>query len=172
MLGFHPPEIPRQSTLIFVPSLSVMDLILLFPDVVTTVFPLKEGIPYSCSEVSSLGSMTATTLQPFSLNNRAVFQPSLLFVNTAIFSQSGGSVGIGFAISSNLANSVVKQLVEFGRTRRGWLGVYIQDVTEEIAASLDFNETRGALVSSVRPCLLYTSPSPRDQRGSRMPSSA
>ena len=72
-------------------------------------------------------------------------------VNTAIFSQSGGSVGIGFAISSNLANSVVKQLVEFGRTRRGWLGVYIQDVTEEIAASLDFNETRGALVSSVRP---------------------
>ena len=72
-------------------------------------------------------------------------------VNTAIFSQSGGSVGIGFAISSNLANSVVKQLVEFGRTRRGWLGVYIQDVTEEIANSLDFNETRGALVSSVRP---------------------
>ncbi|MAC62134.1 MAG: serine protease [SAR116 cluster bacterium] len=72
-------------------------------------------------------------------------------VNTAIFSQSGGSVGIGFAISSNLANSVVKQLVEFGRTRRGWLGVYIQDVTEEIASSLDFDETRGALVSSVRP---------------------
>ena len=72
-------------------------------------------------------------------------------VNTAIFSQSGGSVGIGFAISSNLANTVVKQLVEFGRTRRGWLGVYIQDVTEEIASSLDFNETRGALVSSVRP---------------------
>jgi len=72
-------------------------------------------------------------------------------VNTAIFSQSGGSVGIGFAISSNLANTVVKQLVEFGRTRRGWLGVYIQDVTEEIANSLDFDETRGALVSSVRP---------------------
>ena len=72
-------------------------------------------------------------------------------VNTAIFSQSGGSVGIGCAMSSNLANTVVQQLVEFGRTRRGWLGVYIQDVTEEIAASLDFNETRGALVSSVRP---------------------
>ena len=72
-------------------------------------------------------------------------------VNTAIFSQSGGSVGIGFAISSNLANTVVNQLVEFGRTRRGWLGVYIQDVTLEIANSLDFDETRGALVSSVRP---------------------
>ena len=71
-------------------------------------------------------------------------------VNTAIFSQSGGSVGIGFAISSNLANTVVNQLIEFGRTRRGWLGVYIQDVTEEIANSLDFDEARGALVSSVR----------------------
>ena len=71
-------------------------------------------------------------------------------VNTAIFSQSGGSVGIGFAISSNLANTVVNQLIEFGRTRRGWLGVYIQDVTEEIASSLDFDEIRGALVSSVR----------------------
>ena len=72
-------------------------------------------------------------------------------INTAIFSQSGGSVGIGFAIASNLASSVVDQLIEFGRTRRGWLGVYIQEVTEEIANSLEFNEIRGALVSSVRP---------------------
>ena len=71
-------------------------------------------------------------------------------INTAIFSQSGGSVGIGFAISSNLALSVVNQLKEFGRTRRGWLGVYIQEVTDEIANSLDFSESRGALVSSVK----------------------
>ncbi len=72
-------------------------------------------------------------------------------INTAIFSQSGGSVGIGFAIASNLASTVVNQLIEFGRTRRGWLGVYIQEVTEEIANSLEFNEARGALVSSVSP---------------------
>jgi len=71
-------------------------------------------------------------------------------INTAIFSQSGGSVGIGFAISSNLAMSVVNQLKEYGRTRRGWLGVYIQEVTDEIANSLDFDESRGALVSSVK----------------------
>ena len=48
-----------------------------------------------------------------------------------IFSQTGGSVGIGFAISS--VSQVVDQLVEYGRTRRGWLGVYIQEVTEDIA---------------------------------------
>ena len=70
-------------------------------------------------------------------------------INTAIFSQSGGSVGIGFAISSNLATNVVGQLVELGRTRRGWLGVFIQDVTPEIAESLGLKSEKGALVSSV-----------------------
>ena len=70
-------------------------------------------------------------------------------INTAIYSQSGGSVGIGFAISSNLAERVAGQLIEFGQTRRGWLGVYIQEVTTDIAESLGL-------------CLLYTSPSPRD----------
>ena len=70
-------------------------------------------------------------------------------INTAIFSQTGGSVGIGFAISSNLASQVVEQLVEYGRTRRGWLGVYIQEVTEDIAESLGIDEAAGALVSNV-----------------------
>ncbi len=70
-------------------------------------------------------------------------------INTAIFSPSGGSVGIGFAIPSNLAQPVIKQLIEFGRTRRGWLGVRIQSVTEEIADSLGLDEARGALVASV-----------------------
>ena len=70
-------------------------------------------------------------------------------INTAIFSQTGGSVGIGFAISSNLANKVVNQLIEFGRTRRGWLGVYIQEVTDEIAESLGLDEAVGALVSNI-----------------------
>ena len=70
-------------------------------------------------------------------------------INTAIFSQSGGSVGIGFAISSNLAKRVTKQLVEFGTTRRGWLGVFIQEVTPDIADTLGLSQSAGALVSSV-----------------------
>ena len=70
-------------------------------------------------------------------------------INTAIFSQSGGSVGIGFAISSNLANRVTEQLAEFGKTRRGWLGVFIQEVTPDIAESLGMKQAAGALVSSV-----------------------
>ena len=70
-------------------------------------------------------------------------------INTAIFSQSGGSVGIGFAISANLAEQVVTQLRDFGRTRRGWLGVFIQEVTEDIADSLGLKEVSGALVASV-----------------------
>ena len=69
-------------------------------------------------------------------------------INTAIFSQSGGSVGIGFAVSSNLAKQVTDQLKQFGRTKRGWLGVLIQEVSDEIAESLGMQTARGALVSS------------------------
>ena len=70
-------------------------------------------------------------------------------INTAIFSQTGGSVGIGFAISSNLAKRVTTQLAEYGTTRRGWLGVFIQEVTPDIAESLGLDEAMGALVSTV-----------------------
>ncbi|MHA1564379.1 MAG: DegQ family serine endoprotease [Alphaproteobacteria bacterium] len=70
-------------------------------------------------------------------------------VNTAIFSPSGGSVGIGFSIPSSLAERVVDQLHDFGRTKRGWLGVRIQTVTDEIAESLGLDSARGALVASV-----------------------
>ncbi|MCW5730278.1 MAG: DegQ family serine endoprotease [Alphaproteobacteria bacterium] len=70
-------------------------------------------------------------------------------VNTAIFSQTGGSIGIGFAVPSALARPVVQQLVEFGRTKRGWLGVRIQSVTEEIAESLGLDRPRGALIAGV-----------------------
>ncbi|MEM1398685.1 MAG: Do family serine endopeptidase, partial [Pseudomonadota bacterium] len=72
-------------------------------------------------------------------------------INTAIYSPSGGSVGIGFAIPSTQASVIVDQLLEFGRTRRGWLGVRIQQVTDEIAESLDLDGARGALVASVTP---------------------
>jgi serine protease Do len=70
-------------------------------------------------------------------------------INTAIFSPSGGSIGIGFAIPSALAQPVVEQLKDFGKPRRGWLGVKIQGVTDEIAESLGLDKARGALVASV-----------------------
>jgi serine protease Do len=70
-------------------------------------------------------------------------------INTAIISPSGGSIGIGFAIPSEIAQGVVSQLVEFGETRRGWLGVNIQEVTDDLAESLAIGEARGALVAGV-----------------------
>lgn len=70
-------------------------------------------------------------------------------INTAIFSPSGGSVGIGFAIPSAMTKSVIDQLVKYGKTRRGWLGVRIQTVTDEIAESLGLGKARGALVASL-----------------------
>ena len=73
----------------------------------------------------------------------------VLGINTAIFSNSGGSVGIGFAIPANFAKNVIEQLIKYGETKRGWLGVRIQTVTKEIADSLGLNETIGALVTDV-----------------------
>ncbi len=70
-------------------------------------------------------------------------------INTAIYSPSGGSVGIGFAIPANLAKPVIDQLRTVGKVRRGWLGVQIQSVTDEIAESLGLNKARGALVARV-----------------------
>jgi len=70
-------------------------------------------------------------------------------VNSAIYSPTGGSVGIGFAIPSSLAEPVIEQLRKYGHTRRGWLGVRIQTVTEDIAESMGLNKPSGALVASV-----------------------
>ena len=72
-------------------------------------------------------------------------------INTAIFSPSGGSVGIGFAIPSSVAEPVIRQLIKHGQVRRGWLGVHIQAVTEEIAETLGLKEAAGALVANVIP---------------------
>ncbi|HTZ34674.1 MAG TPA: Do family serine endopeptidase [Stellaceae bacterium] len=72
-------------------------------------------------------------------------------INTAIYSPSGGSVGIGFAIPSNIAKQVVEQLENSGHVTRGWLGVAIQGITPTIEKSLDLKTASGALVSSVTP---------------------
>ena len=71
-------------------------------------------------------------------------------INTAILGRSG-NVGIGFSIPSNSAKLVIDQLIKFGETKRGWLGVRIQDVTKEIAEVEKLDEPRGALVASVAP---------------------
>ncbi|QDB99991.1 DegQ family serine endoprotease [Mesorhizobium sp. 8] len=70
-------------------------------------------------------------------------------INTAIISPSGGSIGIGFSIPSQLAVGVVDQLRQYGETRRGWLGVRIQPVTDDIAESLGMKEAKGALVAGI-----------------------
>ena len=72
-------------------------------------------------------------------------------INSAIFSPSGGSVGIGFSIPSNLAKPIIQQLRKFGKTQRGWLGVRIQEVTPEIAESLGLKNSEGVLISMVNP---------------------
>ncbi|MDQ7019896.1 MAG: Do family serine endopeptidase [Robiginitomaculum sp.] len=70
-------------------------------------------------------------------------------VNSAILSPSGGSVGIGFAIPSNLVRQVAGQLLKYGHTRRGWLGVSVRSITREVAQTFGLDKARGALVVSV-----------------------
>lgn len=80
-------------------------------------------------------------------------------VNTAIFSRSGGNIGIGFAIPVNMAKNVVKQLKEHGKVTRGWLGVMIQNVNQELANQFEMERPIGALVGDVSP------DSPADKAG-------
>ena len=70
-------------------------------------------------------------------------------INTAIFSPTGGSVGIGFSVPANTAKGVVDQLIKYGETRRGWFGVKIQSVTDDIAESMAMGKARGALIADV-----------------------
>jgi len=73
----------------------------------------------------------------------------LVGINTAIISRSGGYQGIGFAIPSNMAQSIMNSLVKHGKVIRGWLGVSIQDMDEELAKAMGLDQTRGVLVSEV-----------------------
>ncbi len=79
----------------------------------------------------------------FNLNGQVVG------INTAIFSPTGGSVGIGFSVPANTARGVVDQLWKYGETRRGWLGVKVQTVTDDLAESIGLDKPRGALVADV-----------------------
>jgi serine protease Do len=74
---------------------------------------------------------------------------SVVGINTAIFSPTGGSVGIGFSVPANTAKNVVDQLIKYGETRRGWLGVRVQSLSDDLAESMGLSKARGALVADV-----------------------
>ena len=74
----------------------------------------------------------------------------LIGINAAIASKTGGFMGIGFAIPVNLANKVMQDLLTTGKVTRGWLGVYIQNITPDLAKAMDIEGARGAIVSSVQ----------------------
>ncbi len=76
---------------------------------------------------------------------------NLIGINSAILSQSGGNIGIGFAIPINLAKNIMDQIIESGSVRRGLLGVNIAEITEEIAESLSFASSEGALITAISP---------------------
>lgn len=76
-------------------------------------------------------------------------QGELIGINTAIFTRSGGYMGIGFAVPSNMARAVMESLIKEGKVTRGWLGVYIQDITPELAKQFKLSSNRGALISDV-----------------------
>jgi len=122
--------------------------------------PLGQGFSVSAGIVSARGRSLSGTYDDYIQTDAAInrgnsggplfnMDGEVIGVNTAILSPNGGSIGIGFAMSSRVAENVIQQLEEFGETRRGWLGVRIQDVTDDLADGLGLEEARGALVTDV-----------------------
>jgi serine protease Do len=122
--------------------------------------PLGQGFSVSVGIVSASGRALSGSYDDYIQTDAAINRGNsggplfnlageVIGVNTAILSPTGGSIGIGFAMSSDVVTNVVAQLREFGETRRGWLGVRIQDVTEELAEGLGLAAARGALVTDV-----------------------
>ncbi|WP_430450324.1 Do family serine endopeptidase [Rhodophyticola sp.] len=122
--------------------------------------PLGQGFSVSAGIVSARGRELSGQYDDFIQTDAAInrgnsggplfnMDGEVIGVNTAILSPNGGSIGIGFAMSSTVVTDVVAQLREFGETRRGWLGVRIQNVTDDIAEGLGLEEARGALVTDV-----------------------
>ncbi|MCR9086077.1 MAG: Do family serine endopeptidase [Rhodobacteraceae bacterium] len=122
--------------------------------------PLGQGFSVSAGIVSARGRALSGSYDDYIQTDAAInrgnsggplfnMDGEVVGVNTAILSPTGGSIGIGFAMSAAVVTGVVDQLEEFGETRRGWLGVRIQDVNEELAEALGLEETEGALVTDV-----------------------
>ncbi|MCC6006458.1 MAG: Do family serine endopeptidase [Rhodobacteraceae bacterium] len=119
--------------------------------------PLGQGFSVSAGIVSARGRALRGTFDDYIQTDAAINRGNsggplfnmageVVGVNTAILSPTGGSIGIGFAMSSDVVSRVVDQLREFGETKRGWLGVRIQDVTDEMAEALGLETAKGAMV--------------------------
>ncbi len=123
--------------------------------------PLGQGFSVSAGIVSARNRALSGTYDDYIQTDAAInrgnsggplfnMDGKVIGVNTAILSPNGGSIGIGFAMSSAVVTNVVDQLIEFGETRRGWLGVRIQDVTPDMVDAIDgLDMARGALVTDV-----------------------
>jgi len=122
--------------------------------------PLGQGFSVSVGIVSARNRALSGTYDDYIQTDAAInrgnsggplfnMEGDVIGVNTAILSPNGGSIGIGFSMASNVVTRVVDQLREFGETRRGWLGVRIQDLTDDLAESMGLETTAGALVTDV-----------------------
>lgn len=122
--------------------------------------PLGQGFSVSAGIVSARGRELSGSYDDFLQTDAAInkgnsggplfnMEGEVVGVNTAILSPTGGSIGIGFSMASNVVTKVVAQLKEFGETRRGWLGVRIQDVTPDVAEAMNLAVAEGALITDV-----------------------
>ncbi len=122
--------------------------------------PLGQGFSLSAGIVSARNRALSGTYDDYIQTDAAInrgnsggplfnLDGQVVGVNTAILSPTGGSIGIGFSMASNVVKRVVDQLQQFGETRRGWLGVRIQDVTEDVAEAMGLEKAAGALVTDV-----------------------
>ena len=122
--------------------------------------PLGQGFSVSAGIVSARGRELSGTYDDFLQTDAAInkgnsggplfnMDGQVIGVNTAILSPTGGSIGIGFSMASNVVSKVTSQLKEFGETRRGWLGVRIQDVTPDVAEAMSLAVAKGALITDV-----------------------
>jgi serine protease Do len=122
--------------------------------------PLGQGFSVSAGIVSARNRALSGTYDDYIQTDAAInrgnsggplfnMDGAVIGVNTAILSPNGGSIGIGFSMASNVVTRVVDQLKEFGETRRGWLGVRIQDVTQDVADAMGLKAATGALITDV-----------------------
>ncbi|WP_158964796.1 DegQ family serine endoprotease [Chachezhania sediminis] len=122
--------------------------------------PLGQGFSASVGIVSARNRALSGTYDDYIQTDAAInrgnsggplfnMDGDVIGVNTAILSPNGGSIGIGFSMASNVVTKVVDQLREFGETRRGWLGVRIQDVTDDVAEAIGLDKPEGALITDV-----------------------
>ena len=122
--------------------------------------PLGQGFSVSAGIVSARNRALSGTYDDYIQTDAAInrgnsggplfnMDGEVVGVNTAILSPNGGSIGIGFSMASNVVSRVVDQLKEFGETRRGWLGVRIQDVTDDVAEAMGLEKAAGALITDV-----------------------